>query len=219
MIDILRPPPVANSIRAKKWVVRDKSTLSTTLQKSAYPSSVACRCFIYIPNEIFMTEDTTMAIWDEAKQQWTEEGITDFQYVESTRQVQFYTTAVGLYGLIRSRTSDMPYKSWKLHPVRYIEKITDVSSSGNRNTNFERHVRLTVETQRFEIVIDIIGTVCKLVKPNVDQLKDIIGIEHTPGALFHKLQRRGINLFPTPYDCSNCDGIKKPNKVSILYST
>ena len=73
-----------------------------------------------------------------------------------------------------------------------------------------------MQTQRFEIVIDVIGTVCKLIEPNVNQLKDIIGIEHTPGALFHKLQRRGINLFPTPYDCNNCEGIKKPNKVSIL---
>eukprot|EP01041_Mallomonas_annulata_P000234 gene234-423_t len=216
MMDILRPPPGAYTIRARKWVIRDKSSQSTHIQKSVYPSSVACRCFFKIPEDIFMNEDTAMAIWNEDTKQWTEEGISDFQYVESTRQAQFYTTAVGIFALVKSRTSDMPYKSWSLCPVRSHEPISDPSSGGKVSANYERHARLVIQTQRIEVVIDIVGTKCKLLEPNCKQTSDLIGVEITPGALLHRLQRRGINLFPTPQDAARCPSLNKPVKNIIL---
>mmetsp|Transcript_38898 Transcript_38898/g.39584 ORF Transcript_38898/g.39584 Transcript_38898/m.39584 type:complete len:654 (+) Transcript_38898:146-2107(+) len=216
MIDILRPPPGALFLRAKRWTVHDKSTQSLNVQKNIYPSTVPCKCSIRVPEEVFMTDTTTMAIWDEEQRRWTEEGISDFQYIESTRQVQFYTTAVGLFALVKSRTAEMPYKSWKLQPVRTSPVITDASTNAKLPEQYERHARLTVQTQTQEIIIDIIGTHCKLLEPNVSQLADLVGVETTPGALLHTLQRRGINLLPTAMDSNRCNALKKPVKTFEL---
>jgi len=219
IIDILRPPPGSFVIRAKRWTVRDKSVPSMKIQKNVYPSTNTYKCFMHIPDEIFMSEDTTMAAWNEAERRWTDEGIQSFQYLEATRQVEFATTAVGLFALVKNRNAEMPYKFWSLRPVRTPSQIIDPSSAPKLPESFERHARLTVQTQTQEIVIDIVGTKCRLLEPNVKQVKDLIGVDMSPGALLHTLQRRGVNLLPAASDADRCNGLKKPTKNSVLELT
>lgn len=190
--DILTPPAQAYSIRAKKWIIRDNSSAAFTLKKYSYPSSVASRCFLRVPPTVVMSEDIRIALWDEEKQDWTEEGLSDFQYSESNRIVQFYMTVVGTVALIRNRSVDFPYRRWSMQPI--CNKLDP------DHPNFGQHVRLTVGLAKIEVVIDIIGTKCKLVKPTLDTLADLVGIAMTPGQLLIRLQRHGINLFPSYWD-------------------
>jgi len=81
-----------------------------------------------------------------------------------------------------------------------------LSSCNHTESLHESCARLTIYTQRAEIVIDILGTVCKLVKPNLKQCADLIGVALTPGELLTKLQRRGITLNPFYSDSERMDG-------------
>lgn len=219
IMDILRPPPASFGLRAKKWTIRDRSAQSLALQRSLYPSSVACKCSFKIPDTLFMTDDTTIALWDENERQWTEDGVTDFHYSENNRQVMFNTTAVGLFALVKHRTSGLPYKSWSLKPIRAVEEAASASAVSKAGSNYEQHARFTIQTQHAGVVIDVIGTKCRLIEPNVPQTADIVGIDWSTGALVRQLQRRGINLFPTAMEAGRCDLIAKPNKDSTLENT
>jgi hypothetical protein len=215
-VEILIPPPQAFSLRAKKWTIRDKSASSLVVRKSPYPTSVACRCYFKVPDDVILSDDVRVALWDDGQKEWTEEGITEFQYSEQNRMVQFYLASVGMIALVRQRTFDMPYKRWCLEAKR---DVTLEAEEGAESTLYERQARLTVETKRFEVVIDIIGTSCRLVAPDIKQLADLLGKDMDPGILLLKLQRRGINLLPSPQDLKSIEGIVpkvKKNKLSMI---
>ena len=220
--DILLPSAPSFYLRAKKWTIRDKSSQSTNLRKSHYPSSVACRMFLKIPDNIVMTDDIRVAVWDEVSKDWIEEGITDYQYIEPTRTVQFYITTVGIIALVRPSTSEFPYKKWLLTPIHEgrlnndtaaLSSSTPVTSTSTASLEskddsifpemYEQQARFTLQTPRQEIVIDIIGSKCRLLRPVSDQFKDLTGILMSPAALLLKLQKKGINLLPTKLDLSN----------------
>jgi hypothetical protein len=189
MIDILIPPPAAVSIRAKKWSIRDVSSSSMTVQYSPYPSSVACRVYVKIPDEIVMSDDVTIACWDQEKKDWTEAGIAEFQYSEQSRTCQFQLTTTGVFGLVRDRKLDMPFKKWSLAPVRELG-----------NQWYERQARFTVQTDKVELTMDITGSTVKLIRPVSKQFSDLIGVPYTPGQLLRRLQRRGVNIIPRTAD-------------------
>ena len=58
-------------------------------------------------------------------------------------------------------------------------------------------------TANHELVIDISGTLCKLVSPDRAEFMDLIGLEMSPGLLLTKLQKRGVNLMPTAKDLAS----------------
>ena len=192
-IDILKPPPQTQSIRAKKYVVRDISSPAASVQECAYPSSVGCRVFVKVPDEIVMSEDMTIAVWDEETQDWVENGITDFQYTDANRTCQFYITTVGVFGLVKDRCADLPYKKWTIGPVR------DLTSG-----YYERYGRVTLQTQKMEISIDIVGHQVRLLRPSSKPFKDLVGVLLSPCQLLRRLQRRGVNILPAKRDCLKC---------------
>lgn len=320
-----------------------------------------------VPSDVVISDDMRMAVWDPEAKDWTEEGISDYKYSESTRTVQFYVTTVGTLALVKNRISDFPYKSWKLEPVhdKIINKIlvdrlreldfptrpnsksaknqpqnitvedeeggnnADSNESGAINAgeesaegkacdaptesldeekgvepnvraaegneagdtaneaaptenesngapvtstdvadetaeggttesgvvnNFtdgdtpldgvasnppvktnkglgitaelaenagliiskktgevERHARLTLTTQSHELVVDIVGSSCILIKPELPTFEDMIGVEMPPGCLLHRLQRKGVNLLPTVADLEDSPHCKPKN--------
>jgi len=212
--DILLSAPAAFYLRAKQWTIRDRSASSVTLRRSHYPSSVACRMLLKVPDNIVMTEDIRAAVWNEDLKDWTEDGISDFQYNEANRTAQFYITTVGTLALVKSRTADLPYKSWLLAPVHGDLKNKDVfeslsfehSKSSIYPPMYEKHARFTIQTQKHELVIDIMGSKCMLVQPDTKNFSDIIGKIMSPGAILSNLQRKGINLMPTPLEQRSVEG-------------
>ena len=105
-------------LRARKWTMRDNSSTSTKLRKVAsYPSSVPCRVQMKVPENLVMSEDTRIAVWDDVAKDWTEDGVSEFTYTESNRQAQFYITTIGILALVKPRTACFPYSSWSMTPV------------------------------------------------------------------------------------------------------
>jgi hypothetical protein len=59
-----------------------------------------------------VNDSVRVAFWNEEKQSWVEDGITDFSYNEAARSFQFYITTVGVLALVKDRVVDMPYRKW-----------------------------------------------------------------------------------------------------------
>lgn len=197
--DILIPPPLPFRLRAKKWLIRDNSDNAQSLRKSSYPSSVPSKCFIKVPANLIMSDDVTVKLWNPDTRDWTDEGISDFQYSEATRLVQFLMSTVGVVAFVRSRSVDFPYKSWSLEPLRASSGSTDRASS-------EQQARFSVHTQRFEVVIDIRGTSCCLAKAFNKAVAHLVDVPMTPGLLLSKLQKCGVNLLPVEADFASIEG-------------
>eukprot|EP01038_Epipyxis_sp_PR26KG_P008222 gene8222-11128_t len=215
MLDILIAPPAAFNLRAKKWMLRDNSSLSTSITRHPYPSSVKSLMIIKVPDNVVISDDLRIAIWDEQQQDWSEDGIADYQYNETNRQVQFYITTVGIFALVKPRVADMPYRKWTLSPImerinlasiqdeQIVENISSFSSTFPESSYplmYESQGRLVISTMKQDIVIDIVGSMCKLVRPDNKSFSDLVGQYMSPGYLLYRLQRRGINLLPTKYD-------------------
>jgi hypothetical protein len=232
IFDILLAPPNAFYLRGKKWTIRDNSLESTVLTKNTYPSSVKSTLFLRVPNDVVFTDDLRVAVWSDDHDDWVEDGISDYQYNENSRMLQFYVTTVGMFALVKNRVVEMPYKKWSLEPIfekkntlygknltnnnnneTSIENITKNIANLNAvdgvfSSNYECQARFSIETQKFEIVIDIVGSKCKLVRPNDKVFIDLVGVSMDPGNLLNKLQRRGVNLLPTQYDSKNIENFK-----------
>jgi len=213
VIDILIPPPLPYALRAKKWLIRDSSDGSSSLRKSLYPSSVPCKVFIKVPDDLIMTDEIKVALWNPDMKEWVEDALTDFQYSESTRLVQFLMATTGAVAFVGSRLVDFPYKRWSLTPIRNSNDAVQ-----------EQRAQFTVQTQRFEVVIDIVGTQCSLAKAFNRSVASLVGVPMSPGVLLRTLQKRGVNLAPVDADLvalSESNGISIPNKVrlSLFFAT
>jgi Cancer susceptibility candidate 1 N-terminus len=226
-IDIILPPPQAFTIRAKKWTVRDNSAAAFMVQRSPYPSSVGSRCYFKVPIDVVMSDDVRIGLWDSENKDWTKEGLSDFQYSESTRMAQFHIAAVGTIALVRDRVWELPYKGWSLRATRDVNEEINVDvavmSSGEQSMvyevggkHFEQQACFTLNTANHELVINIVGTYCVLEGPKRTEFSDLLGVPLSPGLLLTKLQMRGVNLLPTDEDLACVEGIVP--KVSLFYS-
>lgn len=286
LFDILYAPAPAFHLRARKWTMRNKAASATKLRKSAYPSSVPSRVQLKVPEDVLMTDDMRVAVWNEEQKEWVEDSISDYQYNETTRTVQFYITTVGILALVKKRVEDLPYRKWTLAPVlaKPINamiaaklRVTDPSeldtpklpkvastnasstepsdegksgemdkvggdsvvsdaASADRNAAvkipatdpvdsrtasashlFEQYARLTINTQKLEIVIDVAGSMCILVKPVTPIFADILNVPMNPGTLLRRLQRKGVNILPNAVDLAVADRVS--TKVCSIYSS
>lgn len=189
VLDVIKPPPRAQTLRAKKWTIRDKSSTSLSVQRVPYPSSVSSKFFIRVPDDVCLSDDVSIAVWDDQELAWSDYGITEYQYTDATRQVQFNCAVVGIFALVKNREADFPYKKWSLSPMRCLS---------TKESNFEDLVaRFSVKTALADIVIDIVGTRAKLMQPNNKHLSDLLGVVMPCGKLLRQLQQRGYNLLPT----------------------
>jgi len=207
-VDIIVPPPLPFSLRAKKWLIRDSTDGEHSLRKISYPSSVPCKFFIKVPEEVIMSDDVKVALWNPDTKEWAEDAVSDFQYSESTRLVQFLMSTVGLLAFVRSRTIDFPFKRWSLGPMR--------SSNSSDGAVPEQRARFTLHTQRFEVVIDVTGTSCCLAKAFNKAVTNLVGVKMAPGVLLGKLQKRGVCILPTDADLASINStLPEPLVVKV----
>ena len=166
VMDLLKPPPAPTLLRAKKWSIRSKSSSQASgLPKFNYPSTVSTRCIIKVPDYVVMTSDVTLCAWDNELQEWTAEGISDFQYLEATHQIQCYLLRIGTFALLKRRQAGSLYRHWSLSPVRQL--AGDVKQQDFPGSEwYERRVHLSISTPMAHVVIEICGTHAILKKPD-----------------------------------------------------
>jgi len=204
-IDILIPPALPYLLRAKKWLIQDSSEGEHGLRKVSYPSSVPCKFYIKVPEDLIMSDDVKVALWNSDSKEWAEDAVTDFQYSESTRLVQFLMSTVGMLAFVRNRNADFPYKRWSLGPAR-----------NSNDAVSEQRARFTLNTQRFEVVIDIVGSSCCLAKSFNKSVNSLVGVKMPPGVLLGKLQKRGVCIMPVDADLAAINStLPEPLQVKV----
>lgn len=215
IVELLIPPPMSSRIRAKKWVIRDRSAASLKLRKSAYPSTATMKCTIRVPDSLVIGGDVRAMMWSPETSDWTEAGVSEFLWTAAERKVEFYLTALGTVALVRDRVSELPYKHWSLRSLRSAASSQDAHSSPNAPISdvYEQSARLSLWTERMLIVIDIVGDVCRLVQPDDRSTADVVGRDMTPGALCGLLLRRGVNIMPSQHDFARALGSEALVKV------
>lgn len=213
VMEILFPQKESHTIVSRKWVMKDNSAASFAIQRSQYPSSVACRCFLKVPDTVVMSNDVRIAVWNEEGREWVEDGIAEYQYSESTRTVQFHLTCVGTFALVKNRTVDLPYKRWAITPHR------DLSQSGGGSSLSGKLARLSVTVGAVDLTIGVSNSKCHLAKTNSKALLDLMNVHMTPGVLLTLLQNRGVNLLPCALDATRTPGLssyKHAVELSVL---
>jgi hypothetical protein len=80
---------------------------------------------------------------------------------------------------------------------------------------YENHARLSLNYgPDLELVIDIIGRSCYLVRPETPVFSDLLGKPFSPGLLLRRLQRKGINLLALPIDFLSPEDLPGPSGVA-----
>lgn len=193
IMEILHPPKESHHIVSLKWCMKDNSKATYMIHRSPYPSSVPIRCFIKVPDTVVMSNDIRIAVWDEENNEFTEEGVTEFQYSESTRMVQFHITVLGTFALVRNRTAHFPYKRFNISPFRDLRQMD----------YYEKMVRVNIVAGNVDVTIGVTGPNCFIAKTTSKPLLDIINKHMSPGKLLYELQKRGVNLLPTALDLTS----------------
>ncbi|CAN0312049.1 unnamed protein product, partial [Hapterophycus canaliculatus] len=127
--------------------------------------------------------------WDPQLSAWTSEGIEEAEWQSAKRVVRVHTTrqgtkkrAVGAIAIVQDRARDLSYLSWRLTPIydpdplsEGVEGIDD--DDGPRDTGAAPglpEAELQLETPRFVVRLRIRGTLCRLLGPELPELKTLL---------------------------------------------
>ncbi|CAM9966550.1 unnamed protein product [Ectocarpus sp. 4 AP-2014] len=147
--------------------------------------------------------------WDPELSSWTSEGIEEAEWQPAKRAVRVHTTRVGAIAVVQDRARDLSYLSWRLTPIydpdplsEGVEGIDDdngdaIDLSGNSTPEAE----LQLETPRFVIRLRIRGTKCRLLGPDLPELRGLLNAPSMgAGRLIMELER--ICLSPRDEDAA-----------------
>eukprot|EP00743_Colponemidia_sp_Colp-15_P001304 GILK01001428.1.p1 GENE.GILK01001428.1~~GILK01001428.1.p1 ORF type:complete len:616 (-),score=127.61 GILK01001428.1:38-1885(-) len=191
-VELLTLPPQPK--RVKGWVMRQITSLSSSIQKIPYPSTDSAaststhqpvRVSFHLPEHVLMIEEKPrVALWDSRNIRWSEDGVQEVKFDKSTRIVSLQAARLAPMAVVQDRYRDFPYAEWLLKPIG------------------DRKARLTLQGRRFPVVFEILENGIQLISPaaGFEELKSIRGQVMAPGLLLQALFRTGINLLPDDRD-------------------
>ena len=135
-------------------------------------------------------EDDTikLAVWDEERKDWFTDYIVanKILYNKEKRLIQFPTKKFAPIAMLMSRTTDFPYKSWKLRCVDNCEALLDL------------------QTPRLLLQFEITPLQMRLVNCGESALAHLNEKEgFSPGYLLQELAKCGILLMPRDEDAES----------------
>mgnify|MGYP003385515898 CR=1 FL=1 len=195
-------------IASRNWILKDNSESSKCITRKEYPVNAVTKCYITLPQSVvFSINDVRVNRWDDEKNEFTEDGIENYEYLEEKRQITFCIKELGTFALVKDRVVDFPYKRWTMSPHR------DLSAA----VKYDQFAKFFVQAGTVELTIAIAGSRCYLAKSNSKALVDLLNVSMMPGMLLILLQGRGVNLVPTKMDAARTEAltIKKVCLVNI----
>lgn len=222
LVEILELPPMRKEIKPR-LVMQHVTELSRNVRVQHFPPGTELGAYVPVdkiaapalnqylrvrlgvPEGIILPSDEGslhVAWWDTARRSWIDGTTSQVEYNSSKREVGFIATRSGVLAVVQPRTMDLPYKAWALEASQY----------GGPSENEMAQCRLTLETPRFRLLIDITSTGdCRLVAPvDVDDLRELLNRNLSPGCLIRALRRTGINVAPDGADEKVSTSVKSP---------
>eukprot|EP00752_Nemacystus_decipiens_P014603 g13004.t1 len=206
-LDILALPPGIKKI--KGWVFRAETELSKTVARQTYPLdggnaalAPALRVQFEIPDGVIVPttpevrRGERVRCWDSDLSCWTSEGIDEAEWQSAKRVVRLHTTRVGSIAIVQDRARDLSYLGWRLTPIydpdplsEGVEGIEDGDALPQEQVP---EAELQLETPRFLVRIRIRGTKCRLLGPDLPELRGLLDASGMgAGRLIMELERAG----------------------------
>jgi len=162
----------------------------SSLQRLTEPLPGSIEMTICLPGNILFTKNTFIALWDKENRRWIRSD--DITLSINDNSVTVRSAVQCTFGFVQPREENLGYKSWSLSPIL------------PRSLSFKNHpeeIRYSIQTENHRIDLDIQGSLCQLLSPNVQELEHVLGCWLPPKTLFRLLRQSGINLLPTADDC------------------
>eukprot|EP00903_Cladosiphon_okamuranus_P016177 g14928.t1 len=206
-LDILALPPGIKKI--KGWVFRAETELSKAVARQTYPLdggnaalAPALRVQFEVPDGVVVPTTPEVRCWDPDLSCWTSEGIEEAEWQSARRVVRLHTTRVGSIAIVQDRARDLSYLGWRLTPIYDPDPLSEgVEGIEDDTILLEEQVpeaELQLETPRFLVRIRIRGTKCRLLGPELPELRSLLDAPGMgAGRLIMELERAGkeINAF------------------------
>jgi cancer susceptibility candidate protein 1 len=218
-VDLLAIPPPSRKVNG--WTIRQIPAPGQELLKLPYPntsdsaasniSALPVKVEYKLPSRVIVKKAPTISWWDDIKESWSSEGITELVWEPEVRKISFQTARLASFSITQERHLDLPYTWWKLHPVA------------------PQVCRLTVQAARYQLHFVISEDGLRLQGPDIPELHDIMydgtGADRqprvkSPATLLWELRECGLNLMPEDLDSEFLDGYtpKNPLTESRAYS-
>ncbi|CAN0196038.1 unnamed protein product [Scytosiphon promiscuus] len=199
-LEILALPPGVKKI--KGWIFRAETELSRTVLRQTYPLdggnaalAPALRVQFEIPGGVIIPNTPEVRCWDPQASAWTSEGIDEAEWQPAKRVVRVHTTRVGAIAIVQDRARDLSYLSWRLTPIYDPDPLSEGVQGIDDDVEPRETVpeaELQLETPRFVVRLRIRGTQCRLLGPDLPELRSLL---HAPGmgagCLIMELERAG----------------------------
>merc|ERR1719494_617034 len=132
-----------------------------------------------LPANVMYHEQPQLARWEETKNHWRLDGISDMTYDEETKMLSFKTCNFGPFAVFQDLYLNMPFQSWEIHPVAV------------------NNCSITMIAAIVELEIQVKGAECCLTKPDdAPELEHIRNKWMAPKQFMQALRVSGINVFP-----------------------
>ena len=173
---------------------------------------------------------------------WVPDGISDTSYDARSRVLTFRTLRTTAHAMVQPRHTDLPYLNWSIKPIPSLLRqsggvvrvfaattasragvnqrlrgaedgaVTPFAADATPQPTSSDAALLTVRTPRFTVAIAVEGHRCRLIEPDVSELRHLVegpvatgtaaltsdddDVWMSPGELLFALAKAGINLMP-----------------------
>jgi hypothetical protein len=218
-VDLLSIPPASRKV--KGWTLRQIPAPGQELLKLPYPNTndtgasnisvLPVKVEYKVPSKVIVKRSPAISWWDEAKEAWSTEGISELVWEPEVRKVSFQTARLAAFSITQERHLDLPYTWWSLRPVA-------------------QHVcRLSIQASRYLLHFIISEDGLRLQGPDISELHDVMydgtGADRqprirSPATLLWELRECGLNLMPEDLDAEFLAGYtpKNPSTEARAYS-
>ncbi|GLE10190.1 hypothetical protein PINS_up022215 [Pythium insidiosum] len=185
-LDLLAIP--APPRRARGWVMREVADAADRIKKLHYPlegmvasAALPVKVSVQLPSHVIYAATPRVGWWDPHTQTWEEDGITEINLNRDTHVLSFSTMHVTHLAVLQQR--DLNYHKY-LWSLKMSTKVTNKAYLQLKTEHFE------------EIRFEITDSGCRLVAPDLPQLRSVLGSVLPPGELLVRLADSGIALCP-----------------------
>jgi cancer susceptibility candidate protein 1 len=98
--------------------MRPVKNTNDTLIHSPYPATGTIaepvQVKYFLPKTVFIHPDDThtVGVWDDEKQEWSTEYVSDLEYSPDECKLEFSLTKFAPVAYLQQKTTDYPYDSW-----------------------------------------------------------------------------------------------------------
>lgn len=185
-LELLAIPPPPK--RARGWMMREVADPNEPLKRLHYPlegmvvsAALPVKVSLVLPADVIYASTPRVGWWDPQGESWEEDGISEVAFHPETSVVTFSTMKLTHLAVLQQRDLNHQKFFWHL----------------TMSTKTHNKAHLKLKTEHYDAIhFEITDAGCRLVAPQLTQLRKLHREWLPPGELLTKLTASGIGLCP-----------------------